>query len=174
MRIPAQRNALGNEEPVLIETLKEFANSPNYVTFNHNPFRVGTNPCGSIQGSALARATLGCELVTPSAFSVRIVTNLWSRQVDTYRTFLRQLTPGSRIYLNVGNDSPRPFLAGQNGLTPPDPCDNLATQVADFRPHYSELYLVPHCFSSSECRSATQWKSQSWIRPTQYPEENSD
>ena len=28
----------------------------------------------------------------------------------------------------------RPFLAGENGLTPPPPYDNLPTQVAEFKP----------------------------------------
>ena len=43
-------NALGNEGPLVNETLKEFANSPGHVRFNHNPFRVGKNPLGATPG----------------------------------------------------------------------------------------------------------------------------
>jgi hypothetical protein len=36
-----------------------------------NPFRVATNVFVVTQGSALARATLGWNLLTPSAFAMR-------------------------------------------------------------------------------------------------------
>ena len=50
LQIPAQGNALGNEGPLVNETLKEFVNSLGHVMFTHNPFRVGTNPCGATPG----------------------------------------------------------------------------------------------------------------------------
>jgi hypothetical protein len=59
-------------------------------------------------------------------------------------------------------------------LTPLDSCDNLRAQVADFGPQNSELFHVPHCFSS-ECRSATQKVEVAVVdSPKALPEENND
>jgi len=63
---PGQRP--GKRKPLVNETLKEFANSPGHLMFNHNPFRVAQIHVALPQGSALARATLGWELV--NAFGV--------------------------------------------------------------------------------------------------------
>ncbi len=58
-------------------------------------------------------------------------------------------------------------------LTPPDSCDNLRAHVADFGPQNSELFHVPHCFSS-ECRSATHGEVAVVDSPKALPEENND
>jgi len=60
--------------------------------FNHNPFRVAqihvALPQGARWGSALARATLGWELVNAFGVSVRIVTNRRSRSVPLSDTMV--------------------------------------------------------------------------------------
>ena len=52
------------------------------------------------------------------------------------------------------------------GLTPPCSYDNLSPRVAGFEPEKPELFHVPYCFTSSECRRRDSGsQSQSWIRP---------
>gem|GEM_PF-4563871 len=86
-----------------MNSLKSSPNSPGHVMFNHNPFRVGTNPCALPQGSALARATLGWNWQTPSAFKPYRIGRVASRNPTLRYDLL--------IFVSVSEDNSSNFNA---------------------------------------------------------------